>query len=132
MNEDDKVLIRQAIDAIPALAGSNVAALERLGGMTNRVYRLGAFCVRIPGAGTEEYMDRANEAVASAEAANAGVSPDLLHADARTGLMVTRFVDGAATMTPDLFRTRPGAAARAGEAFRRLHSSGAVFPFRFR
>jgi thiamine kinase-like enzyme len=34
-------------------------------------------------------------------------------------------------MTPELFRSRAGAPARAGRAFARLHRSGAVFPFRF-
>jgi thiamine kinase-like enzyme len=34
-------------------------------------------------------------------------------------------------MTPGAFRTRSGAPARAGRAFRLLHDSGAVFPARF-
>ncbi len=85
----------------------------------------------MPGAGTEEYIDRKNEAVAAREAARAGVSPDLLHADPASGVMVTRFIDGTITMTPDLFRTRPGAPERAGAVFAQLHKSGAVFPFRF-
>ena len=34
-------------------------------------------------------------------------------------------------MTPDAFRTRPGAPARAGQLLARLHRSGAAFPFRF-
>jgi thiamine kinase-like enzyme len=34
-------------------------------------------------------------------------------------------------MSPDGFRRRGGSAARAGEALAKLHSSGAVFPFRF-
>ena len=37
----------------------------RLGGLTNRVYRVGDLCVRLPGAGTEEYIDRGNEAAAA-------------------------------------------------------------------
>jgi thiamine kinase-like enzyme len=45
--------------------------------------------------------------------------------------MVTRFVAGAETMSPEKFKTRHGSPARAGKAFRRLHTSGAVFPFRF-
>jgi thiamine kinase-like enzyme len=45
--------------------------------------------------------------------------------------MVTRFVAGAETMTPKSFRERAGSPARAGKVFRRLHDSGAVFPFRF-
>ncbi|MER8971230.1 MULTISPECIES: phosphotransferase family protein [unclassified Mesorhizobium] len=125
---DDRA--RAALAAIPMLAGYD-GPLERLGGLTNLVFRGKDFCLRIPGKGTEEYINRANEAVAAREAAKAGVSPDVLHVDAETGVLVTRFVAGAETMSPEKFKTRPGSPARAGKAFRKLHTSGAVFPFRF-
>jgi thiamine kinase-like enzyme len=121
---------RAALDAIPMLAGYT-GSLERLGGLTNLVFKAGEFCLRIPGKGTEEYINRANEAVAAREAAKAGVSPEVLHVDPATGVMVTRFIAGAQTMSPEKFKLRPGSPARAGEAFRKLHTSGAVFPFRF-
>ncbi|RUV28325.1 LPS biosynthesis choline kinase, partial [Mesorhizobium sp. M7A.F.Ca.MR.148.00.0.0] len=79
----------------------------------------------IPGKGTEEYINRANEAVAAREAAKARVSPEVLHVDPGTGMMVTRYIAGAETMSPEKFRTRAGSPARAGEAFRKLHDSGA-------
>jgi thiamine kinase-like enzyme len=122
--------LRAAIAGIPLLVGC-AGPVERLGGLTNRVYRLGAHCVRIPGKGTEEYIDRANAAVAAREAARAGVSPEVVHFDDGAGVMVTRFIEGCETMSPDGFRRRTGSAARAGEALRALHESGAVFPFRF-
>ncbi|MER8385621.1 phosphotransferase family protein [Mesorhizobium sp. M1428] len=121
---------RAALAAIPMLAGYD-GPLERLGGLTNLVFRGKDFCLRIPGKGTEEYINRANEAVAAREAAKAGVSPEVLHVDAETGVLVTRFIAGAETMSPEKFKTRPGSPARAGKAFRKLHTSGAVFPFRF-
>ena len=121
---------RAKLAAIPMLA-DYTGPLERLGGLTNLVFRAGDLCLRIPGKGTEEYINRANEAVAAREAAKAGVSPQVLHADADTGVMVTRFIAGAQTMSPEKFRERAGSPARAGEAFRKLHASGAVFPFRF-
>ena len=121
---------RAALDAIPMLAGYT-GPLERLGGLTNLVFKAGELCLRIPGKGTEEYINRANEAVAAREAAKAGVSPEVLHVDPGTGIMVTRFIAGAETMSPEKFKTRPASPARAGEAFRKLHTSGAVFPFRF-
>ncbi len=127
MIEDD---VAEAVAAIPLLAGTG-AAPQRLGGLTNRVYRVGDFCLRIPGKGTEEYINRANESAAARAAAAAGVSPQVVHADPATGVMVTRFIDGAVTMSAQNFAARPGAAARAGAAFRKLHDSGAVFPFRF-
>ncbi|TPL75683.1 phosphotransferase family protein [Mesorhizobium sp. B2-3-15] len=121
---------RAKLAVIPVLAGYT-GPLERLGGLTNLVFKAGDYCLRIPGKGTEEYINRANEAIAAREAAIAGVSPEVLHADAASGLMVTRYIAGAETMSPEKFRERQGSPARAAEAFRKLHASGAVFPFRF-
>jgi len=118
-----------AMATIPALAGAGLPV--RLGGLTNLVFRVGDHCMRLPGKGTEDYIDRANEAVAARAAAAALVGPEVVHADPATGLMVTRFIAGAATMSPAAFKARAGSPARAGAAFARLHGSGAVFPFRF-
>ena len=46
-------------------------------------------------------------------AAAAGVSPEIVFVDAADGLMLTRFVDGAVTMSPELFRSRSRCAAAA-------------------
>lgn len=120
---------QKAIADIPMLQGAGTP--QRLGGLTNLVFRVGDFCLRLPGKGTEEYINRAHEEAATREAARVGVSPEVLHFDPSSGVMVTRFVDGAVTMTPEGFRDRAGSPARAGEALRRLHASDAVFPFRF-
>jgi thiamine kinase-like enzyme len=121
--------IAAAIATIPALQGYT-GPVERLGGLTNRVFRLGDACLRLPGAGTAAYINRADEAVAAAAAAEAGVAPALIHADPASGLMVTQFLARTTTMSPTGFRD-PGTIARAGVALRRLHGSAAVFPFRF-
>ncbi|MGA0541682.1 phosphotransferase [Neotabrizicola sp. VNH66] len=126
----DETEIAGLIATLPALAGYAGPA-ERMGGLTNRVYRLGPQVLRLPGHGTADYIDRANEAAAAQAAAAAGVSPPVIHADPATGVMVTGFIDGTVTMTPEAFRTRPGSPARAGAVFARLHASGAVFPARF-
>jgi len=127
MTNDD---VREVMAGIPVLAGYS-GPVERLGGLTNQVFRAGGMCLRIAGEGTEEYIDRANEEVAAREAAKAGVSPEVLFFDAATGLMVTRFIDSTETMSPAKFREIEGSPARAGQAFRKLHDSSAVFPFRF-
>ena len=106
--------MRAAIAAAPVLKGFS-GMPERMGGLTNRVYRLGKYCLRLPGAGTEEYIDRANEAVAAREAARAGVSPAVIAADPASGIMVTEFIDGAVTMSPGAFRERTRAAGVLGE-----------------
>lgn len=130
MTAEEEKQVREAIAAIPALAGYG-GPVERLGGLTNKVYRVGSHVLRIPGAGTEEYINRDNEAVSARVAADAGVSPAVVHADAKSGLMVTVLVPDAVTMSPENFRTRKGSPARAGEVLRKLHVSGGIFPFRF-
>ena len=87
--------------------------------------------VRIPGDGTEEYIDRAVEANNAQAAARAGVSPEVIFARPETGLMISRTVPGIETMTPELFKSRAGSPARAGKALSKLHNSGEVFQFRF-
>lgn len=128
---------RAHIAGIPVLAAlaSDTLTITRLGGLTNLVFRVAdadtSYCLRIPGAGTEEYINRAHEAQAAHEVARAGVSPQVLHADPDSGVMVTAFLEGAETMSPEAFRERAGSPARAGAAFRQLHDSGARFAFRF-
>ena len=110
-------------------------AVTRLGGLTNLVFRIDHgpqhYVLRIPGKGTEEYINRSHEAHAARETARVQVSPEVLHFDTNTGVMVSRLVEGAVTMTPAQFRSRPGAPARAGAVLRQLHRSDAVFNFRF-
>ncbi|HET7715997.1 MAG TPA: phosphotransferase [Bauldia sp.] len=134
---DDTVAIRQLVDRLSLFPGSSpdAIAIDRLGGQTNRVYRVGngrdMLCLRLPGKGTEEYINRRVEMVAAEATAKAGVSPEVVHFDPATGVMVTRFISDAVTMSPANFASRPGAPERAGRAFRKLHESGAVFDFRF-
>jgi thiamine kinase-like enzyme len=108
---------------------------SRLKGLTNvnhLVERGGErFVLRIPGAGTGEYIDRRAEAEAARSAAAAGVNAEVVFFDDSDGLMVTRFVDGAVTMDAARFADL-AAAARAGEAFRRLHTTAAPFATDFR
>lgn len=106
----------------------------RLGGLTNLVYRIETadenLIVRIPGDGTEDYINRATELHNAQAAYQAGVSPEILWADGASGVMISRCIE-AVTMTPDLFSKRAASPARAGVALSRLHGSGQEFQFRF-
>jgi thiamine kinase-like enzyme len=136
---DDRGLTRarRVLEGLALFAGGDhsAIALARLGGTTNLVFRVDAgprhYVLRLPGKGTEEYINRRHEAQAARETARVQVSPAVLHFDMVTGVMVTQLVEDAVTMTPDAFRSRAGAAARAGEVLRRLHRSDARFDFRF-
>jgi thiamine kinase-like enzyme len=134
---DDTITLRQIIDRLGLFPGAcpDAVTIDRLGGQTNRVYRVGdgkdALCLRLPGKGTEEYINRRVEMIAAEATAKAGVSPEMLYCDPESGVMVTRFISDAMTMSPANFASRPGAPERAGRAFRKLHDSRAVFDFRF-
>ena len=127
---DELKLAKQAMASIPVLQGLDAEPV-RLGGLTNLVFQVGDYCLRIPGAGTDEYINRADEAVAAKEAARSGVSPEVLYFDPDTGVMVSRLIADGITLSPALFASRQGAPARAGKALRQLHSSDAEFPFHF-
>ena len=129
MTPEEQSELQQIIHAIPALAGVKETP-QRLGGLTNRVYAFGDFVLRVPGKGTEEYINRTNEVVMAKAAAAAGVSPQVIHADPNSGIMVTRRVV-ATTMSPEKFRTTSDAVARAGHALAKLHRSSGSFPSRF-
>ncbi|MGB8858520.1 MAG: choline/ethanolamine kinase family protein [Ilumatobacteraceae bacterium] len=122
--------LADALARIPFLRHVDPASAARLAGLTNINYLVTTgddrLVVRIPGAGTSEYIDRRIEEIAARSASAAGVNAEILHFDASDGLMVTRFVDGAITMSPEHFRDL-GAVARAGRAFRQLHTTAAPF-----
>lgn len=122
---------RKTLARIPFLAGYD-GPLERLAGLTNTVYRAGEVVLRLPGQGTEEYINRSDEKIAAEETARVGVSPEVLFVDPESGVMVTRYIENTTTMSPDGFRQIPGAPGRAGEAFRSLHMSGARFAVQFK
>jgi thiamine kinase-like enzyme len=136
MATDDVQEVQNALARIPRFARSVLgsASIERLAGLTNRNYKVAIgderFVLRIPGEGTSEYIDRRNEGVAARIAAEAGVNAEVLFFDESDGLMLTRFVDGAATMNGERFRDL-GAVARAATAFRRMHDCGKSFATTF-
>ena len=129
--------VRVALKRIPLLEGIAPGSMTcaRLGGLTNLVYRLevGAerYVLRIPGEGTEDYIDRKVEGHNARVAADAGVSAEVLFFDAGDGLMLARHLDGCVTMSPSSFKSRPGAPARAAAALKQLHGCGQAFQFRF-
>ena len=113
----------------------NDCKITRLGGMTNLVHLVETkninVIVRIPGEGTEDYINRATELSNAKSAWRAGISAEVIWADTKTGMMISRAIDGIETMTPTLFSTRSGSATRAGKALAKLHNSGETFDFRF-
>jgi thiamine kinase-like enzyme len=119
-----------AIRRVPLLATVTGVTTQRLAGLTNINHLVAVdedrYVFRIPGEGTGEYINRRDEEVAARSAAAAGVNAEVIFFDASDGLMVTRFVDRAATMDAERFRDL-GAVARAGRAFHQLHTTAQRF-----
>ncbi|MFT3731923.1 MAG: choline/ethanolamine kinase family protein [Hyphomicrobium sp.] len=109
-------------------------AIQSLGGMTNRNYRVTlsgqSYVVRIPGEGTDEYMDRTGDELAGRITSDLGVNAPRLYYDLKSGVQITKFIENGKTMNSDLFKD-PGAIARAAKSFHKLHTSGQKFANRF-
>jgi thiamine kinase-like enzyme len=126
-----------ALKRVPLFAGRMPVefALERLGGLTNRNFKVTVdderYVLRIPGEKTSDYIDRKVEANNARAAAAAKVNAEVLFFDEGDGLMLCRYLDGCITMTPALFMSRSGAPGRAARALRQMHRSGRTFKFRF-
>lgn len=127
--------IADALSRIPFLNGVDPSSAVRLGGLTNLNYLVvsesGKYVLRLPGLGTAEYIDRNMEALAARSASDAGVNAELVFFDPISGLMATRFVDNAITMSPAAFRASDVAIRQAGDAMRRLHTTAVPFGIDF-
>ncbi|MBT6893640.1 MAG: phosphotransferase, partial [Gammaproteobacteria bacterium] len=128
--------LRDALATVEPFAqfNSEDLAVERLGGLTNINYRVnspvGDFVLRLAGEGTSDYIDRAAEEKNAQVASNAGVNAEIVFFDAKTGTMVTRYIENAVTLNVEKFKDK-GVLQRAGRAFRQLHDSPQLFEGEF-
>ena len=97
---------------------------------TNRTYRIEcgdeAYILRLPGQGTERYIDRTGEAANAKAAASIGIAPEIAFADPASGVMVTRFIRDAEPLSPARLRSRADLEAAVG-LLHKLHASGLSF-----
>ena len=103
-------------------------AVTKLAGLTNRSFlvRRGAesAVLRLPGPGTERYIDRRAELHNHAIAATLGIAPDIILSE--PDCLVTRYLEGARGLTPVSFAD--GAVIDAvGRLLVRLHRCGKTF-----
>ncbi len=130
-------LDRSILSQIPEFNAVDLNTLEvqRLGGLTNKVFRISDgkknWLLRVPGEGTDEYIDRNVEEHNARVAADVGVSAAVYYFDKESGLMLANYLDGCETMNADNFSKRSGSPARAGRVMQKLHGSGQKFKFRF-
>lgn len=129
--------VHRVLTGIPDFSGlaADSYTTQRLGGLTNMVFKIDmgkdCYVLRIPGKGTEQYIDRSVEIHNARVAARAGVSAEVIYANTVSGVMLTRHIDDIVTMTPEEFSNRDRSAARAGKALKQMHSFPEAFQFRF-
>jgi thiamine kinase-like enzyme len=125
--------LAKALQRVAPLLPASPTVQRRLGGLTNANYLITAaaqnYVLRIPGAGTRDYINRAHEAVAARATAAIFINAPLLHFDPATGLQLTGFIEGL-TMSEAGFKS-PAAVARAAIALRAVHTGSATFANRF-
>src|SRR5262247_3986434 len=126
--EEQKRQVRAREIAARVVGGGKVdpASLvpEPLEGMTNRNYLIkvgdARYVVRIPGEGTEEYIDRQADGQAARITSEIGVNAPVVY-----------YVENSRTFRTPGVCDDPKALARAAQAFHRLHTSGKKFLNRF-
>jgi thiamine kinase-like enzyme len=129
-----------AIRRIDDWAGKSVDVEEIGGGITNHNYliavdggRGGTYVLRIPGAGTGTFIDRARELGNHASTAAAGVTPPLLHVLEPEMCTVVPFITGE-TMHPDSLAGHPDRLEKVVDVIRTYHEKAtfsndtSVFP----
>jgi thiamine kinase-like enzyme len=135
INAAEEPEVRDALARIPVLPQSpSPWRIARLPSLTNRSFLVErgdvasaeAYVLRLPGKGTEQYIDRAGEAANARAAAGLGLAPPILYADPDSGVMLSRYIAGAVPLSPE--RLRDGEHFRAAVGLlQRLHGSGLAF-----
>lgn len=117
--------VRALLDEV--LGRSDYSDVQRMGGLTNRTYCVtfpdgSRIMVRIPGEGTEELIDRADEKVSTELACRLGIDAKL-YFFGDDGEKVSQFVPNAVTMSAETMRGDKRI-RQAAQLLKTLHSSG--------
>lgn len=100
--------------------------VQRLGGLTNHTYKVETedanYLFRLPGEGTEEIIDRADEKKSTELACKLGIDTKLYYFG-EDGLKIMDYISNPVTMSPDSMRKEENIQA-AAELLYRLHNCG--------
>lgn len=108
--------------------------IERLGGMTNRSYKItlyngGEYLIRIPGVGTEELLSRKDEKKSTELGCRLGIDSELLYFG-DDGKKVMRFIKNPQVMNEEVMKKKENI-MQAAAIFRKLHNCGEDTGVRF-
>ena len=129
MADLDRDEVLALLRGVPALAGvvSEHIAISPLGGLSHRNLKLetpaGHFVLQLPIADPHG-PDRRQAIEATPRASHLGIGAEFVHAEPQTGILVTRWVAGAETLSRERFRTDAQLRGKVAGILRRWHRSG--------
>ena len=121
----------ETLKQIPGFADRDFDDLrcKRLSGLTNRSFKLvlngECYVLRLAGAGSDSYIDRAREYHNASSASAIGVNPDILYFDPVSGAQLSRYVAGRSLDSRQL--RDPLLLQAVVELLQRLHRCGGRF-----
>jgi thiamine kinase-like enzyme len=136
METTTETRLRETYSRIPLFADQpfESATIKKVGGLTNRNYLVtadsGSYVMRVPGEGTEEYVDRAADEQAGRITSDLGVNAELVFYESGTGVQLTRFIENAKTLSPEDFQDLE-ICRRAGQCFSKVQNCGQKFLIEF-
>ena len=125
IEKNDIAYIKQLLKE--AVGSDEYTNLERLGGLTNHTYRAVTsdgkeYAIRIPGEGTEEVINRADEKVSTELACELGIDAELLLFDDK-GAKVSKYIKDALTLDEKAMQEN-ARIEKCANIFRKLHNCG--------
>lgn len=116
------------------LDDSDLLNVHRLGGLTNRNYKVETtnenYVLRLPGEGTEELINRKDEHICTRLANEIDIDSELLYFENDSGIKISRYIEQAETMDTDSVRNNKNMRLIA-DIFKKLHNSGKTVPVIF-
>lgn len=123
----DEKAVEAAIASVPTWRGRTVRYRRLIGGISNSNWRIALddddrrYFLKIPGAGTDMFVDRAAANEAARLANDVGLGPEVVYFDRESGLEAAEFLEGYRACTNADFRDRDVQLA-AVECYRRFHA----------
>jgi len=125
IEEEDIPKLRELLTKV--FGDGEYTDIERLGGMMNHSYKItradgGEYLCRIPGEGTNDMINRADERKSTELACKLGIDSELLYFD-EDGHKIMRFIKDPQYIDLEVMR-RPENLKQAAAIFRKLHTCG--------
>ena len=119
--------VERAIKSVADWQGLELFYAPVGGGLSNSNWRISlrgserSFFMKIPGAGTEAFVDRSAASEASRVAAELGIGPEFVHFDVKSGVEIIEYLDGYKACTNGDLK-RPEISSQIVGLYKTLHA----------